>query len=176
MTPSMSPIVNHGQFQGSVLGPSMHSLFIPPITTTLVRDVICSLDYSDSFLTWLPTSTTDYLQSSPPSSHCGISKGLCHFSTQNPPVVPVSTGWKTYHKVFITLLLPTCLPPLLRLSPLLAELTYIASLLSFEYVRHASPRMYLHRLHFAWNGICPDFCMSLSLTSFRTPLKCQLLS
>ena len=44
------PNLNFEQLQGSVLRPPMHSLFITPITTSLVQGTIPSLDYNNYLL------------------------------------------------------------------------------------------------------------------------------
>ena len=68
------------------------------------------------------------------------------------------------------LLLPICLTSPLAL-PLATILTCIDLLIFLKFARHAPTWIYLHLLHFAWNGPCPDICMSLSLPPLKNLLK-----
>lgn len=148
----------------------MHSLFITPITTTLVQDTVSSLDYSKIFLTWLPASTFDCLHSALHTAATVIflkEYAISLFKTSDSFLhqgksFTIRSSWSTPAQL------------LLWLSPWPTTTLTLISLLFLEFAKHAPTRMYLHLLHFAWNGPCPDICMSLSLTSFKNLLKCHL--
>lgn len=150
----------------------MHSLFITPITTTPVQDTISSLDYSKIFLTWLPASTFDCLHSVPHTAATVIflkEYAISLFKTSDSSLhqgksFTIRSSWST----------PAHLPNFSYDSPLGPPLHLHWSPCFSLNLPNMLPPGCGGNFHFAWNGPCPDICMSVSLTSFKNLLKCHL--